>query len=212
MKASLFAALLVPLSAAAREDDDTARLREALKSLNLQLRNAQSETANAQAASIAAEQQAAGLAAKLASLEKRYAELTREFNDYKADTDKKTAALNNRLAEREKRLADYIAALDKWKAAHQAAIAVVRKAEVELGTRRDELVALKNTVADRERKNIALFRVASEILDRYENYSLGKALSAKEPFIGNARVEIENQVQGYRDRILDQRLAAPRKP
>lgn len=212
MKAFLLAALLAPLSAAAREGDDTVRLREALKSLNLQLRGAQSETANAQAASIAAEQRAAELGTKLAGLEKRYAELAREFNDYKADTDKKTAALNNRLAEREKRLADYIAALDKWKAAHQAAIAVVRKAEAELAGRREELASLKNTVADRERKNLALFRISGEILDRYENYALGKALSAKEPFIGTTRVEIENQVEGYRDRILDQRLAAPPKP
>jgi hypothetical protein len=71
---------------------------------------------------------------------------------------------------------------------------------------------LRNTVADRERKNIALFNVSNEILDRYQNYALGKSLAAKEPFIGNARVEIENHVQGYQDRILDQRLAAPKKP
>ena len=212
MKALFLTALLLPLSSMAQEPDDTARLREALKNLTLQLRTAQGETANAQAASIAAEQKAKSLEAKVADLEKRNAALVKESNDYKADTDNKTATLSNRLAEREKRLAEYIAALDKWKAAYQSAVAAANKNEAERGKLAGEVVSLKNTVADRERKNIALFNTATEILDRYENYALGKSLAAKEPFIGNARVAIENQVQGYRDRILDQRLAAPKKP
>ncbi len=58
-------------------------------------------------------------------------------------------------------------------------------------------------------KNVSLFNTANEILDRYESYALGKALGAREPFIGTTRVKIENQVQGYKDRILDQRIQAP---
>ncbi len=45
--------------------------------------------------------------------------------------------------------------------------------------------------------------------DRYEGYSLGKALAAREPFIGTTRVKVENLVQGYKDKILDNRIAAP---
>jgi len=211
MKAHILTALLLPLSGIAQEDDG-ARLREALKNTTLQLRSAQGETATAQAATIAAEQKAKSLEAKVAELEKRNAALAKQSNDDKTASEKTIATLNNRLADREKRLVEYIAALDKWKAAYQAAAAAGKKADGERERLAGEVVSLKNTVADRERKNIALFNVSNEILDRYQNYALGKSLAAKEPFIGNARVEIENHVQGYQDRILDQRLAAPKKP
>ncbi|MEY3896640.1 MAG: hypothetical protein RLZZ214_2160, partial [Verrucomicrobiota bacterium] len=52
------------------------------------------------------------------------------------------------------------------------------------------------------------FNTSNEILVRYENYALGKALGAREPFIGTTRVKIENLVQGYKDRILDNRISA----
>ena len=211
MKALFLTVLILPLSSIAQDQDDTARLREALKNLTLQLRTAQGETATAQAASIAAEQKARSLEAKVADLEKRNAALAKESNDYKADTDKKTATLNNRLAEREKRLAEYIAALDKWKAAYQSAVAVAKNNEAERTNLAGEVVSLKNTVADRERKNIGLFNTANEILDRFEKFSLGKALSAREPFIQSNRVKVESLVEGYKSDILDNRIAAPAK-
>lgn len=211
MKALLLTALLLPLAGIAQEDE-SARLRDALKNTTLQLRTAQGETATAQAASIAAEQKAKSLEAKVADLEKRNAALAKQANDDKADSEKSIATLSNRLAEREKHLADFIVALNKWKVAYQTAVSSAKKSEGEREKLASEVASLKHTVADRERKNIALFNVSNEILDRYQNYALGKSLAAKEPFIGNARVEIENHVQGYKDRIIDQRLAAPKKP
>ena len=63
-------------------------------------------------------------------------------------------------------------------------------------------------MADRETKNIALFNTSTEILERFENYALGKALGAREPFISTTRVKVENLVQGYKDRIVENRIAA----
>ena len=60
----------------------------------------------------------------------------------------------------------------------------------------------------RERKNIALFNTANEILDRFEKYALGKALSAREPFISTTRVKVENLVQGYQDKVVANRISA----
>ncbi len=208
MKALFLTALLLPLGANAQEDQ-SARLREALKGVTLQLRTAQGETANAQAAAIAAEQKSQALQAKLTELEKRNAALAKQSNDDKAAAEKNIATLSNRLAEREKRLADYIAALDQWKVAYQSAVAASKKSDAEREKVAGEVVSLRHTIADRERKNIALFNVSNEILDRYRDYALGKSLAAKEPFIGNARVQVENHVQGYRDKIIDNRLNAP---
>ena len=75
-----------------------------------------------------------------------------------------------------------------------------------------EALALKRTITDRETKNIALFNVAIEVLDRFEKYALGKALAAREPFIGTTRVKVENLVQGYKDKILDNRIGATKPP
>lgn len=186
-----------------------ARLREALKSTMLQLRTAQGETANAQAATIAAEQKAKLLEEKAAELEKRGAALAKQLNDDKAAAEKSIAGLNNKLAEREKRLGEYVVALDKWKAGYQTAAAAAQAKEAARAKLAEEVVVLKRTLADRERKNIALFRVSNEILERYRDFALGKSLAAKEPFIGNARVRIENLVQGYQDKIINNRLAAP---
>ena len=38
---------------------------------------------------------------------------------------------------------------------------------------------------------------------------VGKALAAREPFVSTTRVKVENQVQGYKDKILDNRISAP---
>lgn len=201
-------AFAVPFGLHAQEDE-SARLRDALKNLTLQLRTAQGETATAQAASIAAEQKAKGLETKITDLEKRNESLAKQSNEDRTSSEKTIASLNNRLAEREKRLAEYIAALDKWKAGYEAAAGAARTKDAESAKLAQEAIVLKRTIADRERKNIALFNLSNEILTRYQDYSLGKSLAAKEPFVGKARVQAENLVQGYQDKILDNRLSAP---
>ena len=62
------------------------------------------------------------------------------------------------------------------------------------------------TVADREAKNRELYRLANEILTRYEKFGLGDALAAREPFTGITRTKLENLVQDYSDKIADARV------
>ena len=174
----LLLCLLTGLLQAAEDPDPTVKIREQLRAVTLQLRSAQTDSANAQAAAAAA---------SIATLEA------------------KTAA-------RDTTLADYQEALAKWKAGYEKAAAVANTKEDQRAKLAAEAIVLKRTVADRERKNISLSNTAGEILDRYRDYSLGKAITAREPFIGTTRVKIENQVQGYHDRILDQRIDAPGGP
>ena len=122
------------------------------------------------------------------------------------------ATLEAKTAARDTTLADYQEALAKWKAGYEKAAAVANTKEDQRAKLAAEAIVLKRTVADRERKNISHFNTAGEIFDRYCDYSLGKAITAREPFIGTTRVKIENQVQGYHDRILDQRIDAPGGP
>lgn len=203
--AFLFIAL--PLHAAP-EADPSLKLREQLKATMLQLRTAQTEAANMQAAQAAADAKAKDLEAQIAKLNKQNETLVKQSNADKAAAEESIANLNNKLADREKRIVQFSEALEKWKTGYQKAAEVARTKEEERATLASEAVVLKRTIADREAKNIALFNTSNEILDRFENYALGKALSAREPFINTTRVKVENLVQGYKDKILDNRISA----
>ncbi|GAA5132205.1 hypothetical protein JIN84_22880 [Luteolibacter yonseiensis] len=205
----LLGAALPSLLHAAEEPDPGLKLREQLRAVTLQLRTAQTEGANAQAAAAAADQKSKDLAAKIETLEKRGAALEKKALADKTASEQSTAALEKKVADRDASLAQHKEALLKWKDGYEKAAATATAKEQERARLAGELTAAKNTLADRERKNIALFNTATEILDKFENYSLGKALAAREPFIGTTRVKVENLVQGYKDRILDNRIAAP---
>jgi len=198
-------------SSAAESADPSQKLREQLRATLLQLRTAQTETSNAQAEKAAADKKAADLAAKVEELEKRIATLAKQSNADKTAADETIAKLNTRIAAEEKTIGQYKEALEKCKAAYQEAAGTARAKEEERAKLAGEIIVHRRTIADRERKNIALFNTAIEILDRFQNYALGKALAAREPFIGTTRVKVENLVQGYKDKILDNRIAAPAK-
>jgi uncharacterized coiled-coil protein SlyX len=201
---------ILPLPAAAQEADPAAQMREQLRNTMLQLRKSQTDTANAQALQAVAENRAKDLETKIAELEKRIETLAKQSNTDKAIAEESIATLNNKLAEREARIAQYTESLEKWKDGYQKAATVAREKEEERAKLATESIMLKRTVADRETKNITLFNTAMDILNRFENYALGKAIGAKEPFIGKSRVAVENLVQGYKDQIIDSRINAPK--
>lgn len=207
----ILAVVTAPLLHAAPEVDPAAKMREQLKAVMLQLRASQAETVNAQTAAAAADVKAKELEAQVAKLTKQNETLVNQANKDKASAEQDIAKLNEKIADREKRIVEYNEALAKWKDGYQKAAAVARTKEDERATLASEAIVLKRTVADRESKNIALFNTSMEILDRFEKYALGKALSAREPFIGTSRVKVENLVQGYKDKIIDNRVAAPEK-
>ncbi len=200
---------LQPQLHAADPPDPSLKLREQLRGVMLQLRTAQTESANAQAAQAAAELKGKELEAKIAELEKNTVALIKRSNSDKTAAEESIAGLNNKLAERDQRIIQFTEALEKWKTGYQKAAEVARSKEDARAGLAAEVIVHKRTIADRERKNIALFNTSNEILDRFEGYALGKALQAREPFIGTTRVKVENLVQGYQDKILDNRIEAP---
>ena len=194
---------------AAEAADPSQKLREQLRGVMLQLRTAQNDAANAQAAQAAAELKNKELTDKITDLEKRNASLAKQSNADKATAAESIAGLTSKNAECAKLIGQYKEALEKWKTGYQKAAEAARTKEDERAKLAAEIIVHQRTIADRERKNIALFNTAIEILDRFQNYALGKALAAREPFIGTTRVKVENLVQGYKDRILDNRISAP---
>ncbi len=200
-----------PLHAQEEAADPTIKMREQLRAVMLQLRTSQSEVANAQAEKIAAEQKFTALEEETKALRANNAKLTKQALTDNAANEEKIAGLNQKIAQRDKGILELQEALGKWKDGYEKAATIARAKEDARAALASEVVVHKRDIADLQRKNIALFNTSMEILDRYEGYALGKALAAREPFIGTTRVKVENLVQGYKDKILDNRLAAPVK-
>lgn len=191
------AVLFVPSHAAESAAD--AKLREALRATTLQLRNVEAERANLQTAQTALAEENKTLAARVETLKK-------EFAGERAVIDKTVADLKAQLAAREAEFAQSRAAAEKWEASQKEAAALATAKETDRAKLAAEVAVLQRLVADREAKNVALYKLAHEILTRYEKFSLGEALAAREPFVGATRTKLENLVQDYQDKLGEQRV------
>jgi len=172
-----------PASAQSLED----RLRDQLRSTLNELHELQDQQASLQAQKAAAEHQRDALKAELA---KAQAQLARANES--AGAKAQVQALAGELAH--------------YKAATQQANGTAQAAQAD----RDKLQAL---VADAQRKlgtcegkNAKLLKLGNEILDAYQQFDVGEAIAANEPFISIHRVELENMAQDFDDRLHDNRF------
>lgn len=185
--------------AADAENPVEAKLREALRTTMLQLRDAQAQMATFQAAQIESEQKVKELTAKVDSLSKQ------------AIADRNTAAnmvaeLNAKLAEQDAVIQALQAANMKWKKSYGEITVLAQKKEDERGALAAKVIKLERQVADQQTRNIKMFQIGEEILVRYEKFGLGDALLAREPFVGATRVKFQTLIQDYHDKLVDARI------
>ncbi|HVS52041.1 MAG TPA: phage major capsid protein [Opitutaceae bacterium] len=185
--------------AAEAADANDAKLREALRNVTLQLRAAESDRASLQSAQSTLAEENKTLAAKLDALKK-------DVVTERTATDKTIATLKAQLAAQEAELARTKETAEQSEAKHKEAAALAAAKETERTKLAAENIALQRVVADREAKNLALFKLGNEILARYEKFSLGEALEAREPFVGRTRAKLETLVQDYEDKLADNRV------
>jgi chromosome segregation ATPase len=188
-----------------------AKLRESLRATTQQLRAAQTEKAQALAD---LELLKATSEKEKKEAEARFAELTTRTTNEREESEKKIAEMEKELGQRAARLEALSASLSKWQASHAELGEVARAKEQERANLASKASVLEQKVEDRERRNLELYQTAKEILGRYEKFSLGRALAAREPFTGLARVKLEEQIQDYRDKLADGliRTGEPAKP
>lgn len=175
----------------ARADAETDRLREALRSATMQARQLEDQRAASQAKLADAEKEKAALKAQIDAakvearrLEKQHREAVDEFNQ--------------RLTERDE-------TLEKWKSAYEEAANVARAKDAERAKFEGEATAYKASTKSCQAKNVQLISEGREILNRYRKLTLGGALVATEPLTGVGRVDAQNFVQDYTDKLLDQK-------
>lgn len=205
--AGLLAALFaLPLRAADAPSPAEAKLRDTLRTTLLQLRDAQTATTTLQADNATLTDDKKALTARADALQKR---LVAD----KAAADKAAEALTAKLTGDAAEITRLKDALAKSEAALKDSVADAQAKEAARAKLAADAIVLQRLVDDREAKNRALFRLGNEILTRYEKFSLGEALAAREPFVGLTRVKLENLVQDYQDKLSDQRVSdQPAKP
>lgn len=195
----LFAA---PLLAAEEADPAMAvlkRMREQLRTVMIQQQKTEAERA-----ALAAEK--IDLETKNAELTKKLETLTKAAAAERVASEKTIADLK---AKNEDQAADMVRlneSLAKWKVGYQDKEDLAKAKEAERAKLADKVVLLDRRVADYKRKNEELYKTGSEVLTRYENFGLGAALTAREPFTRVTRVKMETLVQDYQDKLTDNKI------
>jgi chromosome segregation ATPase len=190
----------------AEQSPAEAKLRDTLRNTLLQLRAAHGErdTLEAEKAQLEQDKQAAI---------NRLEALTKQAAAAQDAAAQKIATFEQKTAAQELEIARLNESLTKWKASQQEAVALAGKKEAERARLAQEAIELQRKVTDQQTRNFAMYKVGKEILTRYENFGLGTALTAREPFVGMTRVKLENLVQDGEDELTAQRIkpdAAPK--
>lgn len=195
----VLAALCTPAFAADQPSPAEQKLRDSLRNTMLQMRTIQGERDAMQAEKEAAEAEKADLAAKLEKL-------TKDYEAQKVAAEKSSAEAQARITQHETDNAYLASNLEKQRATNRDITAAAQKVEAARAKLNSENIVLQRKVEDQQRKNLEMHRIGLEILDRYENFGLATALTAREPFIGTTKVKMQNLVQDYQDKLSEQRV------
>ncbi len=176
----------------ANAQSETDRLRDALRSATAQTR--------------ALEDQRTALQAKVSEVERERALFKTQIDAAKADAAKVERDYRQAVQDFNARLEDRNQTLEKWKEAYEEAATVARTKDAERAKFESESKNFKASTKSCVGRNIELVKVGRELLNRYDDLTIGDIIVAREPLIGLRRVEIQNLLQDYRDKVLDQRV------
>ena len=195
MKKRLFHSVLLLAMVAgvdARADSDTDRLREALRGATAQTR--------------ALEDQRAALQAKVAEADREKAAMVAQITAAKAQAREVEKQHRDAVEEFNQRLEDRNQTLEKWKSAYEEAATVARAKDAERAKFEGQAASYKASTKSCMAKNLLLTKVGRELLHRYEGVSFGDMVVNNEPLIGARRVQVQNLLQDYDDKLLEQKV------
>jgi len=192
-RAAIAVLALVALAGPARADDNgpEARLRAALKTATMRIRELEDQNAQLQAKQSAAERDRLEFTQKAAAADKELGELRKQ-----GETDK--AALDQAAATQKSQGASIAKLQDVYGKTSQALS--TRDADAK---RLDAVVGkLRPQLQSCEAKNAQLYKIGEEVLDLYDKQDIFD-LASREPVTKLKRVEIENAMQDYEDKMRD---------
>lgn len=174
------------------EDTEADRLREALRSLTTQVRGLEDQRVALQSQIAAGNQERDRLKADVAAAKARIKAVEKAHREAVAE-------FNQRLEERNQ-------VLEKWKAAYEEAATVARAKDAERAKFEAEAANFKASTKTCAERNIKLVAVGRELVARLGDVHFTDALLAQEPITGLKRVQVQNLLQDYQDKILEQKV------
>jgi hypothetical protein len=183
----------------ADQDPVIARLRDLLKTTLIQLRTVTADRDNLQA-------QVSDLQTQTDTLTKQVADLIQKSASQKIADTKTITVLKGQVSDQEDSIAKLQVSLDQWTASQKAALKLANDTEAKRAKLADLAIHLQRIVDDQKLKNQQMYKLGMELLDRYEKFGLGEALTAKEPFVGITRTKFETLIQDYEDKLVDQTI------
>jgi len=188
-----------PSRAADKVDPAMQKMRDMVRNSMIQLRDANAKLATAQAAQAEAEDKVKELQGNLEELTKKSASERKTANETIDDLRTKLAnseMINNHLTE----------SLTKWKQGYAKLADYAKATEGKRAEFASKCVLLERRISDQQVRNAEMYRLANEVLDRYAQFGLGTAISAREPFVGITKVKFQNLVQDYQNKLTDQTI------
>ncbi len=182
------------------------KLRESLRNTMIQLRTVETDKATLQAAQTELELKNKEQDDKIKALERKVADLIKQSATDKAEAEKKAAEQASSIVARDVEISRQAESLKKWKEHEVEAVALMKKLSAERASKTSEAIMLQRRVDDQQRKNAEMYKIGSEVLNRLENFGLGTALTAREPFVGATRVKLQNLFQDSADKLADARI------
>jgi hypothetical protein len=198
-------ALLFGSMPALAQDTPEARLRDMLRRTTADLRATQDSQAVLQA-SLDQEKQ------KTATLQKQLDDLTAHPPEA-AKPSMSEAEIARLRSETQARITTLEAGLKQWQDAYQKAAEVARAKDAEGKTATARATESERLAGICVAANTKLESVANDILHLYQTQSFRSLLLASyEPLLGLKKVELQNTIQDYEDKLLDQKYRPGQAP
>ena len=180
---------------AQQQQSPESRLRDALRQTTIQLREQEDQNATLQAKQSEAERDRQALQAKLDADEKELAGLRRQVQTGLAASQQAADAATKNLGQ--------------WQTAYNDAARIARTRDEDAKRADAELVKLREQVRQEQEKNQQLYKLGNELLDLYDRKDFGSLLASSEPVTKIKRVEYENIMQDYQDKLRASQIVQP---
>jgi len=190
---------IISLRAAEKVNPAEQKMREAMRNAMIQLRDANAKLAVAQAAQTDDEEKIKELQGQLEVLTKKSASEKKTANETIEDL--KTKLLNSEM-----QVNHLTESLAKWKLGYAKLAEYAKATEGKRADLASKIIILDRRIADQQVKNAEMYRLGNEVLDRYAQFGLGTAISAREPFVGITKVKLQTLVQDYQNKLTDQTI------
>ncbi len=203
---------LVCGSAFAAPDKKVSREKEALRRAQMQLQQVQGQiaTLEQEKAALGGERDQARKEAKAARAKLR--KLDQSLSEAKASGEqlaKDLAAVKQDLAATQTRLSDTETRLAETAKNLNQTQQILARSEADKRQLEGVKLRQEREIASCEGKNLQLYQTGRELMTRFERKTCGEILAQKEPFTGLKRVEVENLLEEYRDKLDEQKLIKP---